>query len=149
MNTIDPEKRQQAVDLLKSGASIRAVTKAVGIHRVTVCSIKQSEGIKSKPRKKRAIAKPTKGKGEDEFSAIPMSKWKRQYLRQKARGELNSEICQDCGQPRHNGSAARCYNCWRRTAALKKLAKNHPDDSPEYEAGLLEILATNFNRNRH
>lgn len=144
MNAIAPEKREAAVELLKSGASIRAVTKAVGIHRVTVCSIKKAAGIESKPKQARGNVKVSKGKGDDKFAGIPMSKWKRQYLRQKAAGEMHREKCNDCGQPRHNGGAARCRNCYRRTAALKRLAKQHHEDSPEYEAGLMEIYATDY-----
>ena len=144
MNIVAPEKREAAVELLKSGASIRAVTKAVGIHRVTVCSIKKAAGIESKPKRTRGELKVSKGRGDDEFAGIPMTKAKRQYLRLKAAGALKTEICQDCGQPRNNGSAARCANCWRRTAALKRLANQYHEDSPEYEAGVMEIFATDY-----
>lgn len=144
LNAIAPEKREAAVELLKSGASIRAVAKAVGVNRSTVCSIKKAAGIESKRNLTRRKLKVSKGKGDDEFAAIPMTKSKRQYLRQKAAGEMHREKCSDCGQPRHNGSAARCRTCFRRTAALKRLAKQYPEGSPEYETGLMQIYATDY-----
>lgn len=159
MNMISPEKREKALEMLASGMSVRAVAAAVGVHKNTItalrpkviempgCADLRMEG-KGAPdflglliHAASRAQKPSRGKGDDEFAEMNLTKSQRQYLRLKASGHFLKNSCKDCGDPCVN---QRCYNCWRRTAALKRLAKQFPEDSEEYAAGLMEIFQTSY-----
>lgn len=132
MNCIDPDKRAAAIAMLAEGRSIRSTARELGLHKNTVASLA--------PRKH--VRQPkgyTYKKGAD-----GLNKFQRYHARKRAKGEYEAATCSDCGGPRNIHSAARCYQCWRRTAALKKLAANHPEDSEEYATGVVEIFGTTF-----
>lgn len=147
MNEIDQNQRAAAIALLSTGESARSVAGKLGIHRNTVLAMRKTMigpgGIPNPPCriKERSPQKVSTGKGDDEFAGVPMTKSRRQYLRLKAAGHFKQRRCKDCGGPCAN---QKCYNCWRRTAALKRLAKTHAPDSEEYALGVIEIYGTNF-----
>jgi len=142
MNMVAPEKREAAVELLKSGASIRATAKALGVHKNTIASINET----IRPRTPVSPSAICSSRSKNITGPDGLNKFQRYYAKRKSMGGFSTETCADCGQPRHNGGAARCRNCWRRTAALKRLAKQHHEDSPEYEAGVMEIFATDYTK---
>lgn len=120
--------------MLAEGKSIRAVARVLGIHKNTVAALapqKQAKQPNSHPCKK---------------GADGLTKFQRYAAKKKARGGFMAANCEDCGGPRNIHSARRCYQCWRRTAALKKLAAKFPADSTEYAAGVVEIFETTFEK---
>ena len=140
-NVLPQDKREKAIELLATGKSIRAVAAEIGVHKNTIASLYETPARVGAAKH----SKPLCSEGSKyRCGTDGLNKFQRYYARKKAAGGFATAICSDCGHPRHNYGGARCYNCYRRTAALKRLAKQHPEDSDEYEAGAIEIFQTTF-----